>query len=302
MRILDNGQGFLRKNLSGKLEYQSFVPTPLGSLADLRLPSEAVRLLSTCSRKIGELEGTRGREKSPGQTRTTQNWIGPTGCTLKNASYIPPNVEDMAEALSEMEKFVNGDYDIDPIVKAALVHYQFETIHPFLDGNGRIGRLLITLSLINDGVLSGAVFYPSYQLKLRRDEYYAKLTGVREKGSYAEWVEFFCSCLLDSAQDAIGAMELLVNLRNANIALINEKMGGSASNGQRLLGLLEGNPIVEVNFVSERLGIARTTAANLVKSFCGLGILTQPEAGKQRYRTYLYEDYLSILRRGGDPL
>ena len=388
MRYMDNGQGCLRKNLSGELEYWSFVPAPLRDVANFELPPESVKLLSKCSRKIGELEGmlrfvpnadmylamyvrkeallsaqiegtqctfddilnpdnaeltkkdvsdvvayvratsyavgrmetlplctrllkethevllegTRGQEKNPGQTRASQNWIGPAGCTLRDASYIPPNVEDMEEALSEMEEFVNEEHDVDPIVKAALVHYQFETIHPFLDGNGRIGRLLITLSLMNDGVLSGAVFYPSYQLKLKRGEYYARLSAVREEGAYGEWVEFFCGCLLESAQDAIGALELLVDLRNRNVALINERMGRSASNGQRLLSLLEGNPIVDVNFVSGRLGIARTTASNLVRTFCDLGILVQPESGRQRYRAFVYEEYLSILRQGGEPL
>ncbi|MDO4183276.1 MAG: Fic family protein [Coriobacteriia bacterium] len=388
MKYTDNGQGHLRKNLSGELEYLSFVPTPLRDIASLELSPEAVKLLSRCSRKIGELEGmlrfvpnadmylamyvrkeallsaqiegtqctfddildpknaeltkkdvsdvvayvkatsyavnrmktlplctrllkethevllegTRGQEKNPGQTRTSQNWIGPAGCSLKDASYIPPNVEDMADALSEMEKFVNSEHGADPIVKAALVHYQFETIHPFLDGNGRIGRLLITLSLMNDGVLSGAVFYPSYQLKLKRSEYYAKLSAVREGGTYGEWVEFFCACLIESAQDAIDALELLVALRNRNASLINERMGRSASNGQRLLSLLEGNPIVDVNFVSEKLDIARTTASNLVRAFCDLGILVQPESERQRYRAFVYEEYLSILRQGGEPL
>lgn len=388
MKIQNNGQGFLRNNLSGNLGYQSFVPTPLSSLDTLRMPAESIRLLSACSRKIGELEGmlrfvpnpdmylamyvrkeallsaqiegtqctfddildpanvelakkdvadvvayvrattfavdrmrslplcvrllkethgvlldgTRGQEKNSGEVRTSQNWIGPTECTLNNASYVPPDTEDMADALSDLEKFINEEHDIDPIVKAALVHYQFETIHPFLDGNGRIGRLLITLSLMNDGVLSGAVFYPSYQLKLRRSEYYARLTDVREKGAYTEWIEFFCDCLLGSAQDAIGALQLLVDLRSENVLRINAKMGRSASNGQRLLELLEGNPIVDINFVAKRLEIARTTAAGLVKSFCDLGILKQLEAERQRYRSYAYEDYLAILRRGGEPL
>ena len=388
MRFENKGQGFLRKNLSGNLQYRSFVPTPLCNLPDLDFTVETVRLLSSCSRKIGELEGmlrfvpnssmylamyvrkeallsaqiegtqctfddildpanaelvkkdvsdvvayvratdfavnrmqslplcirllkethkvlldgTRGQEKNPGQVRTSQNWIGPAGCALNDASFVPPNVDDMVEALSDLEKFINDEREMDPIVKAALVHYQFETIHPFLDGNGRIGRLLITLSLVNDGVLSGAIFYPSYQLKLLRSEYYSRLTDVREEGAYAEWVEFFCGCLLRSAEDAIEAMGLLVDLHNGNLSLINDEMGRSASNGQKLLGLIEGNPIVDINFVSDRLGVARTTAVNLVKSFCELGILVQPETTKQRYKMYAYEDYLAILRRGGDPL
>ena len=268
---------------------------------------ERMNELPLCMRLLREvhtilLSGVRGSEKSPGELRSTQNWIGPGGSTLKNAAYIPPNIEDMNDSLRDLEKFINKAGDVDPIIKASLVHYQFETIHPFLDGNGRLGRLLITLSLMNDHALSAAVFYPSYQLKLRRSEYYEHLMAVRENGEYAKWVGFFCDCLLTSAEDAVGSLERLVNLHNANTALINESLGRSATNGQRLLELLEGNPIVDVAFVVKKLDIARTTASNLVKDFVDLGILVQREKEKQRYRTFLYENYLGILRQGSDPL
>ena len=268
---------------------------------------ERMNELPLCMRLLREvhtilLSGVRGSEKKPGELRSTQNWIGPGGSTLKNAAYIPPNIEDMNDSLRDLEKFINKAGDVDPIIKASLVHYQFETIHPFLDGNGRLGRLLITLSLMNDHALSAAVFYPSYQLKLRRSEYYEHLMAVRENGEYAKWVGFFCDCLLTSAEDAVGSLERLVNLHNANTALINESLGRSATNGQRLLELLEGNPIVDVAFVVEKLDIARTTASNLVKDFVDLGMLVQREKEKQRYRTFLYEDYLGILRQGSAPL
>lgn len=259
-----------------------------------------IRLLRETHKVL--LEGTRGQEKNPGQLRTSQNWIGPTGCTLSEASYVPPNVDDMADALSDMERFINTEQNLDPIVKAALIHYQFETIHPFLDGNGRIGRLLITLSLMNDEVLSGAIFYPSYQLKLHRHEYYEKLSAVRERGEYAEWVKFFCNCLRDSAQDAIAALDQLVSLRNRNLAAINNTMGRAAGNGQKLLGLLEEKPIIDIGLVAQHLDVSRATATNLVRAFCELGILVLADDTKQRYKTYTYEDYLSILRQGGDPL
>ena len=388
MRWIDNGQGFLRENLSGEAEYQSFVPAPLDRVVPIELSEEAIRLLGACSRKLGELEGmlrfvpnaqmyltmyvrkeallsaqiegtqctfddilnpenadlvqrdiadvinyikateyavnrmdelplcmrllrevhsvllsgVRGSDKQPGEVRSTQNWIGPGGATLKSATYIPPNVDDMNEALRDLERFINEVGDVDPIVKASLVHYQFETIHPFLDGNGRLGRLLITLSLMNDHALSAAVFYPSYQLKLRRTEYYEHLMDVRENGAYAKWVGFFCDCLLASAEDAVGSLERLVSLHNNYTALINDSFDRSSVNGQRLLELLEGNPIVDAAFVAEKLDIARTTASNLVKDFVELGILVQREREKQRYRTFLYEDYLAILRQGSDPL
>lgn len=388
MQWEDRGQGYFRKNLSGELEYESFVPAPLEDVWPISLEGETVNLLSACARKIGELEGMlrfvpnssmylamyvrkeallsaqiegtqctfddildpdrteligrevaeviayvrateravellddlplcmrllrevhetlleggRGRERNPGQTRASQNWIGPPGCTLSNAAFVPPNIEDMDACLSGLERFINEAEGIDPIIKAALVHYQFETIHPFLDGNGRLGRLLITLSLMNDRVLSGAVFYPSYQLKLNRSEYYERLMNVRFKGAYREWVSFFCECLLASAEDAISSLMKLVELRQRNLRTINESMGRSARNGQRLLELIEANPIIDVNLVAGHLEIARTTASTLVNSFLDFGILAQRDDGKQRYRTFLYEDYLSILREGSDPL
>lgn len=388
MQWEDRGQGFLRKNLEGEMEYRSFAPAPLGDVVPVELDSQTVNLLGACSRKIGELEGmlrfvpnanmyltmyvrkeallsaqiegtqctfddildpdndeltkkdvaevvayvnateyavqrmeqlplclrllrethehllasSRGREKNPGQVRTSQNWIGPAGCTLRSAAYVPPNVDDMNDALSDLERFINENKDVDPIVKAALVHYQFETIHPFLDGNGRLGRLLITLSLYNDGVLSGAVFYPSYQLKLNRYRYYESLMDVRQRGTYAQWIRFFCESLLASAEDAVVTLEQLVELRERSLARIREGMGRTILNGQRLLELLEGNPIVDVGFVADRLEVGRTTASKLVAAFVDMGILVLRKEEKQRYRTYLYEEYLGILRQGSEPL
>lgn len=263
--------------------------------------------LPLCLRLLREthehlLVSSRGREKNPGQVRTSQNWIGPAGCTLRSAAYVPPNVDDMNDALSDLERFINENKDVDPIVKAALVHYQFETIHPFLDGNGRLGRLLITLSLYNDGVLSGAVFYPSYQLKLNRYRYYESLMDVRQRGTYAQWIRFFCESLLASAEDAVVTLEQLVELRERSLAQIREGMGRTILNGQRLLELLEGNPIVDVGFVADRLEVGRTTASKLVAAFVDMGILVLRKEEKQRYKTYLYEEYLGILRQGSEPL
>ena len=388
MNYHNNKQGLLRKNLQGELAYESFVPTSLQNIIPLELDDETIRLLGTCSRKIGELEGmikfvpnaqmflamyvrkeallsaqiegtqctfddildpnnseltkreivdvvnyvaateyaisqmnqlplcmrllkevhatflsgSRGSDKQPGEIRTSQNWIGPNGCMLRAASYVPPNPEDMIDCLGELDQFINEVENIDPLIKAALIHYQFETIHPFLDGNGRLGRLLITLSLMNDSVLSGAIFYPSYQFKLRRTEYYEKLMDVRENGTYTSWVQFFCDCLLQSAQDAIRSLESLVALRTTNATAINEKLGRSSANGQRLLEMLEENPIVDVAYVADRLDISRSTANSLVSEFVELNILKQAVEEKKRYRVFLYEDYLNILRKGSDPL
>lgn len=386
--FVNRGQGVLRINLHGDMAYKSFLPTPLGNL-NLEPPSgEDVRLLASCSRKIGEIEGmvrfvpnagmylamyvrkeallsaqiegtqctfddildpdntsalykdvtdviryvdatgyainrmkeiplclrllrethsrliagTRGADKQPGEIRNSQNWIGHAGCTIQTASYVPPNVEDMKGAISDLEKYINGEPTTDPIIKAALIHYQFETIHPFLDGNGRLGRLLIVLSLVNDGVLDQALFYPSYQLKLRRHEYYDRLMAVRREGDYQGWIRFFCECLLDSAIDACDSMRKLVSLHERATRMIREKFSRAFSTALQLLDVLEGNPIVSINFVAQRLEVSRTSATKLVTGLCELGILQQRDAGKQRYREYLYDDYLKILRAGSDPI
>ena len=150
---------------------------------------ERLHSLPLCARLIKEthealMTNVKGQEKSPGEFRTSQNWIGGTGSTLHNARYIPPNVEDMKEAISELEKFINSDTDIDPLICAALIHYQFETIHPFLDGNGRVGRLLITLYLMDKKVLTTPALYISYFLKKNRIDYYDRMTEVRRAGNY----------------------------------------------------------------------------------------------------------------------
>ena len=222
---------------------------------------------------------------------------------LKEEPYVPPNIEDMNTALTDLGRFINQEeQDIDPIVKAALVHYQFETIHPFLDGNGRLGGLLITLSLMNDGVLSQASFYPSYRLKLKRWEYYERLMSVRTDGDYPSWIGFFCECLLETANDAIASLRSLVELHDRNMNLVTKSMGRAAANGQRLLEMLEGNPITDASFIAERLEVSRATASNLIRSFEDLGILPQANEEKKRYCTFLYSDYLAILREGGEPL
>ncbi len=389
MQIEENGQGTLRNNLSGKLAYYSFFPTPLQSLRQLNLTEETYRTLSACSRKLGELEGmlyfvpnadmyltmyvrkeallssqiegtqctfddllspsqtqlhhkyvadvvnyvravdrgvellkkmplctrllrqvhavlldgVRGTEKNPGELRSSQNWIGPSGCTIATASFVPPNIEDLSNTLQDLERFINEpQVEMDPIVRAALVHYQFETAHPFLDGNGRLGRLLITLMLINDGVLHSCLFYPSFQFKKNRSEYYRQLTSVRERGTYEEWIEFFCASLLESAKDSVGSLKNLVDLHNRSTATITENLGRTAANGQRLLGILEEHPIVDTAFIAAQLDIGRSTASSLVKSFEELGILRPLDESRQRYRQYGYEEYLSILREDAEPI
>lgn len=211
--------------------------------------------LPLCNRLIKEthevlMTGVRGQEKNPGEFRRSQNWIGGQGSTLKNARYIPPSPEDMVEAMSDLEKYINVEDEIDTLIRAALIHYQFETIHPFLDGNGRIGRLLITLFLMEQQVLSTPALYISYFLKKNRIEYYDRMTEVRTKGNYEQWVKFFLQALIESAEDAIAAIDELVALHGANADKIS-RMGRSSKNAMLVFHYLETNPIIEIGKTAE---------------------------------------------------
>ena len=262
---------------------------------------DQLKELPLCNRLIKEthavlMEGIRGQEKNPGEFRRSQNWIGGQGSTIKNARFIPPAPEDMLDAMSDLEKYLNVDDDSDVLVRAALIHYQFETIHPFLDGNGRIGRLLITLYLMEKRVLTTPALYISYFLKKNRIEYYDRMTEVREKGSFEQWVKFFLQAVHESAEDAVQAIDKLVALHDKNAALI-EGMGRALGTAARLLAYLEENPIIEIQKTAAALGSSFNTTSAAISRLCDAGILKQT-AGGVRYRTFSYGDYLEILRDG----
>ncbi|MDR0883884.1 MAG: Fic family protein [Oscillospiraceae bacterium] len=257
--------------------------------------------LPLCNRLIKEthavlMAGVRGQEKNPGEFRRSQNWIGDAGSTLKHARYIPPNVEDMTEAMSDLEKYINAEDDLDALIRAALIHYQFETIHPFLDGNGRVGRLLITLFLMEKAVLSAPALYISYFLKKNRVEYYDRMTEVRNKGNYAQWIKFFLQAITESAEDAVDKINKLSALHAQNAAVVGG-MGRAAKTAARLLEYLEANPIIEAQKTATALGLAFSTASAAIKRLCVAGILTQ-SAGEQRNRVFSYDAYLALLREG----
>lgn len=257
--------------------------------------------LPLCNRLIKEthavlMEGVRGQEKSPGEFRRSQNWIGGQGSTLKNARYIPPSPDDMIEAMSDLEKYINADDELDALIRAALIHYQFETIHPFLDGNGRVGRLLITLFLMEKKVLSTPALYISYFLKKNRVEYYDRMTEVRAKGNYEQWVTFFLRALLESAEDATATIDKLIALHDKNAAVISG-MGRAAKNAMLVFEYLEANPIIEIRKTAEALSITFNTASSAIKRLADAGILVQT-TNASRNRTFAYEDYLGILRKG----
>ena len=257
--------------------------------------------LPLCNRLLKEthailMEGVRGQEKNPGEFRCSQNWIGGKGSTLRNAKYIPPSPDDMTEAMSDLEKYINADDRLDGLIRAALIHYQFETIHPFLDGNGRIGRLLITLFLMEKKILTTPALSISYFLKKNRVEYYDRMTEVRSKGNYEQWVKFFLQALAESAKDAIAAIDELTALHDKNVDLV-AGMGRASKNAMLVFRYLEANPIIEIGKTAEALGITFGTASNVVERLSSAGILEQTTTGR-RNRTFAYKDYLAILRKG----
>lgn len=257
--------------------------------------------LPLCNRLIKEthavlMEGVRGQEKSPGEFRYSQNWIGGQGSTIRNARYIPPNPEDMQTAMSDLEKYMNGDDSLDPLIQAALIHYQFETTHPFLDGNGRVGRLLITLFLMEKGILSRPALYISYFLKMNRIEYYDRMTQVRKTGDYEQWVMFFLQALSDSAGDAIQTIDALTALHNQSVARLGAFSKRQQTNLLKLFAYIETNPIIDIQKTAAALGLSYNTVSKMVTILVDEGILRQTDkAGKAKI--YSYADYLDILRK-----
>lgn len=261
---------------------------------------ESLRTLPLCNRLLKEthgvlMGGVRGQEKNPGEFRASQNWIGTAGSSLKNASYIPPNYEDMLEAMSDLEKYINSDDSLDVLIQAALIHYQFETIHPFLDGNGRIGRLLITLFLIEKKVLSSPALYISYFLKKNRIEYYDRMSEVRNKNNYEQWIKFFLNAIKDATEESIETIKKLTILRNNNIEKIN-KLGRASKNAKVVFDYLEENPIIDTGKTSKDLNLAFSTVSLAVNRLLESGILVQTN-NANRNRIFVYEDYLAILRK-----
>lgn len=280
------------------------VKAVLFALEQLRDP----RGLPLCLRLLREthvvlLEHARGNDKSPGVFRTTQNWIGPTGCTLKSAAYVPPNPEDMMAALHALEAYLHADSPLDPLVRAGLIHYQFETIHPFLDGNGRIGRLLILLFLLDQQVISAPYLYISYFLKLNRTQYYEHLTSVRENGTYEAWLKFFLMAAEAAAKDALETIGRLHALGEATKRALTEGVKGKVRVEKRLafLAYIEKKPILDIGLTAKELGWSFPTTSKFVKTFVEAGILKEI-SGRVRGRVFAYDAYLSILRKDTEPL
>ena len=242
------------------------------------------------------LDGGRGKDKTPGEFRNSQNWIGAPGTTLTTASFVPPPPKEAMDAMGELELFMHKDSKLPLLINCALIHYQFETIHPFLDGNGRLGRLLITFYLHWKGALQYPLLYLSYYLKIHRQEYYDRLNLVRERGDYEQWIIFFLKGIVWTSDSALQTIKNLLQLQEDHRnRLISAKL--STPNAIALLYYLFERPHITINDVATQLKISYQSALTVVNQFVKAEILKEI-TGKQRDKRYSYWEYLAFLSEG----
>lgn len=243
------------------------------------------------------LKGVRGENKNPGEIRRSQNWIGPNGCTLSSAIFVPPSVDKMSESLDDLESYMNSEPTIDPLLRIALIHYQFETIHPFLDGNGRLGRLLIPLWLKENNYLKYPLIYLSLYFKQNRTEYYGLLMDVRFKGRYEEWLKFFLRGIIEMTSSSIESIDKITKLISNNKMKINSITSKNKEILFDAMNYIYRHPYFNSSDLIEELKISKPTASSIIKKLLELGIIS-PTSSKQRYVTYKCNEYISILEEG----
>jgi Fic family protein len=239
------------------------------------------------------LKGTRGAHREIGEFRRTQNWIGPPGCTISEAIFVPPPPQEVASAMGELERFVHDETPMPPLIKCGLIHAQFETIHPFLDGNGRIGRLLITFLLCWRGVLQRPLLYISDYFRRRRQEYYDRLQRVRDNDDWEGWMRFFLEGVRTVSLEATHAAQRLQSMRDEHRELIGRDIRGTTA-GFVLLDHLFQMPMVTVNQVAQVIGRTYPVANNLLEKFYQLGLVNEI-TGQRRNRIYAYHQYLNLF-------
>jgi len=248
-----------------------------------------VRLLCAVHKRL--MKGVRGSEKLPGEIRTSQNWIG--GTRPGNALFVPPPHEVVPEVLASLEKWIHSDDPLPPLIKAGLAHVQFETIHPFLDGNGRIGRLFITLLIEHWNLLSSPLLYLSLGFKRHRQEYYRQLDAVRAGGNWEGWVSFFLECVRESADDGVSTAQRLFSLVGADRRKLSDLKSVTVS-AIRLFELLPQHPMVTLSKAMELVGATKPTTGKAIDALTKAGILAEI-TGKKRDRIYAYRAYLDVL-------
>lgn len=279
-----------REDIGEVVNYVGAMKYGLKRLKELPL---CLRLIREIHAKL--LENGRGSSRNPGEFRTTQNWIGPQGCTLNDATFVPPSVPEMQTALNELEDFLHEDDDIPVLIKIALIHAQFESIHPFLDGNGRMGRLLITFWLCQKDILSQPLLYLSYYFKQRRTEYYDRLMAVRLQGDWEGWIKFFLAGVAAVSDEAINTAKEIISLK---VECEQRISNCGNSNYNKLLDYLFQDPIITKNDASELLDVSYPTASKIIDQFCKLEIVYDLTPDQNRNKKYAFKPYITILNRG----
>lgn len=259
-----------------------------------RLPSlpVSVRLIREIHERL--LQGVRGSRLTPGELRRSQNWLGPGGCTLNEAAFVPPPPDVVPQALGDLELFLHAEDDVPLLIKVGLAHAQFETIHPFLDGNGRVGRLLITFLLCERGALHKPVLYLSHYFKQHRQSYYDHLQAVRDAGDWEGWLRFFLRGVTDVSGQATETARRILALREQYRDRILQHFGGAAGNGLKVLDRLFRQPIVSVNEVKKLTGTTYPAANQLVQRLVEQRVLRE-FTGQARNRRFRFDDYIALF-------
>ncbi|MDP1571295.1 MAG: Fic family protein [Vicinamibacterales bacterium] len=273
-------------------EVVNYVRAMNHGLARLAQLPVSVRLIREIHAEL--LRDVRGGRLQPGDLRTSQNWIGPGGAPLANATFVPPPHHVVPDALGDLERFLHADDNLPTLVKIALAHVQFETIHPFLDGNGRVGRLLITFLLTERGVLHKPVLYLSHYFKQHRQAYYEHLQAVRDRGEWEAWLGFFLRGVIAVAAEAADTARRILLLREQHRAAITTGLGRGAGNGHKVLESLFDRPIVSVKDVEQLTGTTYASANNLVSRLVNLGVLSEM-TGYARNRRFRYAPYIELF-------
>jgi len=251
----------------------------------------SVRLIREIHQQL--LEGVRGGNKQPGALRQTQNWIGPAGCTLNNATFVPPPPQQVPQVLGDLEIFLHEER-LPALVTIGLAHAQFETIHPFLDGNGRVGRLLIAFLLYQREILHKPVLYLSHYFKRNRAEYYERLQAVRDQGDWEGWLRFFLAGVHKVAQEATDTARKIVDLREHHRQLITQHFGRVTGNALKVLEHLYERPIISVNDIMQLTGVTFPPASRVMQKLVEHGLLTET-TGQARNRLFRYRPYIDLF-------
>lgn len=252
----------------------------------------SIRLIREIHERL--LKKVRGSRLTPGELRTSQNWIGPAGCTIREAVFVPPPPSELHNALGQLERFLHRDLDLPPLIKIGLAHAQFETIHPFLDGNRRMGRLLITFLLYQQQIMQQPALYLSHFFKKHRAAYYERLQLIRDTGDWEGWLEFFLTGVAEVSAEAIATVRRILRLREEHRAVIAAKLGSSAGGGHIVLEQLYKQPVLSVNDVQKITDVSYPTANSLVSSLVTNGILEEI-TGRRRNRLFRYASYIDIF-------